>query len=53
MEKLHAELIETFRLLERPPRFGGIVMGALNGGLFGAGLYLGGLVIGRLVRKPE
>lgn len=51
MGKLQAEVIETFRLLERPPRFGGIVMGGLNGGLFGMGLYLFGLIIGRLFRS--
>lgn len=50
---LQTEVIESFRLLERPPRFGGILMGSLNGGLFGAGLYLFGLLVGRLFRSQQ
>jgi len=53
MGTLHSEVLETFRLLERPPRFGGIVMGSLNGGIFGAGLYMFGLLIGRFFRSQE
>lgn len=53
MEKVHAEVLAAFSLRERPPRFGAIVMGCLNGGLFGAGLYLFGLVIGRLFRTRQ
>lgn len=53
MAQVHAEVLETFTLLERPPRFGAIMMGSLNGGLFGAGLYLFGLVIGRLFRNQD
>lgn len=53
MEKVHAEVLNTFSLRERPPRFGAIVMGCLNGGLFGAGLYLFGLIIGRLFRTQQ
>lgn len=48
---LHREVIESFRLLERPPRFGAIAMGALNGGLFGAGIYLFGVLVGRFFRS--
>jgi hypothetical protein len=32
--------IESFRVLERPPRFGSIVMGGIQGGLIGALGYL-------------
>lgn len=53
MAKLHSEVLNSFKLLERPPRFGALVMGALNGGLFGAGLYLLGLIIGRFFHQQE
>jgi hypothetical protein len=40
---------ESFRVMERPPRFGPIIMGSLNGGLIGAGLYLFYVFIGRVI----
>jgi hypothetical protein len=40
---------KSFRVLERPPRFGSVVTGALNGGLIGAGIYLFYVFIGRLM----
>lgn len=39
---------ESFRVLERPPRFGPILMGALNGGLLGGCGYFAFIFIGRL-----
>lgn len=39
----------SFRVMERPPRFGSITMGALNGGLLGGGIYLFIQFIGKLV----
>ncbi len=38
----------SFRVIERPPRFGPIVMGALNGGLIGGGIYALYILIGKL-----
>lgn len=39
---------ESFRVMERPARFGPVLMGALNGGLIGAGGYLFYIFVGRL-----
>ena len=39
----------SFRVMDRPPRFGPVTMGALNGALFGAGLYLLYIFIGRVM----
>lgn len=39
--------LDSFRVADRPSRFGNITMGALNGGLIAAGLYLLWMVIGR------
>jgi hypothetical protein len=39
----------SFRVMERPPRFGPVMMGALNGGLIGAGLYLLYVFSGRVI----
>lgn len=50
MDSVHRQILESFRVLERPPRFGGIFMGALNGGLIGAGIYLLGFCAARLFR---
>jgi hypothetical protein len=39
----------SFRVMDRPPRFGPVLRGALNGGLVGGGLYLFVQFIGKLV----
>ena len=39
----------SFRVMERPPLFGPVMMGALNGGLLGAGLYLLYVFSGRVI----
>lgn len=44
-------VMESFRVLDRPPRFGPVIMGAFNGGLIGAGGYLLWILLGRLVKK--
>lgn len=48
MVSVQRQVMESFRVLERPPRLGGIAMWALNGGMIGAGLYLVGILFGRL-----
>ncbi|MEK6744152.1 MAG: hypothetical protein AABZ15_11095 [Nitrospirota bacterium] len=39
----------SFRVMERPPRFGPVVMGALNGGIIGAGIYVFYIFVGRVM----
>lgn len=46
-------ILDSFRVLERPPRFGKIMMGALNGGLLAAGGYLLWILFGKLVLKQD
>lgn len=43
------EVTASFRVMERPPRFGPVVSGAMNGGLIGAGLYLFYILVGRVI----
>lgn len=52
-DELNRKTLESFRVLERPPRFGSILMGALNGGLLAAGGYLLWFLFGRLMLKQE
>jgi hypothetical protein len=52
-DELNRKVIDSFRVLERPPRFGPILMGALNGGLLAAGGYLLWFLFGRLVLKQQ
>ena len=47
MSDVENEISESFRVLERPPRFGSIALGAFNGGLIGAGIYLLSIVFSR------
>jgi len=53
VEDFNRKVLESFRVLERPPRFGSIMMGALNGGLLAAGGYLLWFLFGRLVLKQQ
>ena len=52
-DELNRKVADSFRVLERPPRFGPILMGALNGGLLAAGGYLLWFLFGRLVLKQQ
>lgn len=51
--EINRTALESFRVLERPPRFGSIMMGALNGGLLAAGGCLLWFLFGRVVLKQD
>jgi hypothetical protein len=46
-------VVNSFRVSDRPPRFGGVTTGALNGGLIAAGLYLLYILSRRLAQRGE
>ena len=52
-DELNRKVLDSFRVLERPPRFSSIMMGALNGGMLAAGGYLLWFLFGRLVLKQQ
>lgn len=52
-EAICKNVVSSFRVSERPPRFGSIAMGALNGGLIAAGLYLLYILSRRLTQRSE
>lgn len=41
------QVIESFRVSDRPPRFGGVANGAINGGLIGAAAFLLWMILRR------
>ena len=52
-DDLNRTVVDSFRVLERPPRFGSIMMGGLNGGLLAAGGYLLWFLFGRLFLRQQ
>lgn len=52
-ESICKAVVNSFRVKDRPPRFGSIAMGTLNGGLIGAGLYLLYILARRLGLRAE
>ncbi len=51
VEPIFNTIMDSFRVLDHPPRFGPVAMGAFNGGLIGAGAYLLWICLGRLLKK--